>query len=286
MDTAIFAILISSVNIIWTIITIPFQIVGLRLYKIAQQQKVATATTKLSKRGSMIEDGNPKGFIWGFPYLGYVHEITSQTQSGSINKSEIYILTTKSFYESIINNHDDNIKREKIKSYYRYGNYFWLQYDSKDIDVTDYEPFDHQTDAIRKIKRHFKSNPNKFKKNRHNTVCYLYGEPNSCKSTIPLLLAKKLKGSVCDSWNPTDPGDSLDLIYNKVIPTFDNPLIMILEEVDIIIEKIHKGITSHKHIPISVTNKIEWNTLLDKIDRGMYPNMILIMTSNKNDHHL
>ena len=43
---------------------------------------------------------------------------------------------------------------------------------------------------------------------------------------------------------------------------------------------IHKGIESHKNIPTLVRNKSSWNTLLDKIQLGIYPNIILLLTSN------
>jgi hypothetical protein len=63
-------------------------------------------------------------------------------------------------------------------------------------------------------------------------------------------------------------------------PTKDKPLIIVWEEIDIQLALIHKGIESHKNIPILVRNKTGWNTLLDKIQLGLYPNIILLLTSN------
>jgi hypothetical protein len=34
-------------------------------------------------------------------------------------------------------------------------------------------------------------------------------------------------------------------------------------------------------VPIIVPDKSGWNNMLDTIQRGMYPNLILIMTSNR-----
>ena len=34
-------------------------------------------------------------------------------------------------------------------------------------------------------------------------------------------------------------------------------------------------------MPISVQNKTGWNRMLDEIGRGLYPHLILLMTSNR-----
>lgn len=86
---------------------------------------------------------------------------------------------------------------------------------------------------------------------------------------------------LCDTFNPTDPGDDIGLIYSTIMPTEDRPLILVLEEFDILINKIHHNmIQPHKHIPIQIKDKTSWNTFFDRIDRGLYPNMIFILTSN------
>ncbi len=44
----------------------------------------------------------------------------------------------------------------------------------------------------------------------------IHGDPGSCKSMIPILLAKELNGYLFDSYNPTEPGDD---IANTIMPT-------------------------------------------------------------------
>ena len=44
---------------------------------------------------------------------------------------------------------------------------------------------------------------------------------------------------------------------------------------------IHSGITPHKNLPIQAANKAGWNQFLDEIQIGMYPHLILILTTNK-----
>jgi len=98
---------------------------------------------------------------------------------------------------------------------------------------------------------------------------------------IGLLLAKKLEGHFCKSWNPTEPSDRLAKVYQAVSPTRKNPLILVLEEFDGIIKKIINGKLEHKHISIPVKDKASWNSMLDDINLGLYPNLILVLTSNQ-----
>jgi hypothetical protein len=85
-----------------------------------------------------------------------------------------------------------------------------------------------------------------------------------------------------DTFNPTQPGDKFNTIYIKSSPKKDKPLIVILEEADILLSNIHSNsIEIHRDIPIQITNKIQWNMFFDRFDRQLYPHVIFIMTSNK-----
>jgi hypothetical protein len=112
------------------------------------------------------------------------------------------------------------------------------------------------------------------------TVAFISGGSGTGKTTVGLLVAQATKGMLCKSFNPTDPGDTIVSFYAYAKPTRKNPLIMVLDEVDIMLEKIHQGINSHKDIPILVKDKMGWSALFDDI-HWRYPFMIIIMTSNK-----
>lgn len=76
---------------------------------------------------------------------------------------------------------------------------------------------------------------------------------------------------------------TFDAIINSIIkPTKTEPVVIVLEEVDIIINNIHnKIVLLNDNYRIPVKNKTDWNNFLDRIDYGQYPNVILIMTTNK-----
>jgi hypothetical protein len=93
--------------------------------------------------------------------------------------------------------------------------------------------------------------------------------------------AKVDKVHYIDTFNPTTPGDEFSKIYRKINPTSNSPLIIVLEEIDIIIDEISDNIPNHKYIPIQIRNKLGWNIWFDKLDKGFYPHVYVIMTTNK-----
>ena len=121
----------------------------------------------------------------------------------------------------------------------------------------------------------------KFYNSNKSVKVLIDGSIGSGKSYFAFLLAQKLKCYICDTFNPTEPSDSLSNLYTSKKITCQEPLIVLIDEIDTIIEKIHnKRIQRHKHYMIQVHDKLTWNSFMDKIDYGLFPNLILIMTSN------
>lgn len=128
-----------------------------------------------------------------------------------------------------------------------------------------------------------------FKRNNYS-IPLLCGPSGVGKSMISILISKALlsqknitKVTLCDTFNPADPGDSFSKLYNKVSPTENKPLVVVLEEIDILISKIHDNkVVPHKDNPILIKNKCDWNTFMDRFDKKViYPYVILMMTTNK-----
>jgi len=264
----------------WHIPLILAKVFDIHLFKISDASVSALVLKKLPKRSSIIESDMQRGLIYGWKYVGYV------TRSDD-NWTEIYILTNTPFYKFITSTTkeiqakekedefgDRSIEEEKIiRIYERAGQYRSFYYNSRKLNVKKFSPYSNQKEPIELIMKTLKE--------KDSCVVFIYGEPGNGKSILSLLVAKELNASYCDSFNPTDPGDEFSLLYNNVLPTEEEPMVVVLEECDKIITKIHYGVTPHKDLPISVKDKSSWNLFMDKFDRGLYPYSVIILTSNE-----
>ena len=119
-------------------------------------------------------------------------------------------------------------------------------------------------------------------KKHGNVVCYLYGPG---VTSIPNILASKMEETCknvhhIDSYNPIESGNSFSALYGAINPSEDSPIIIVLKNADSIIKSIHDGIPRHNYLHIDVTDKYSLNTFLDRLNDGLFKNVIFIMTSN------
>ena len=168
-------------------------------------------------------------------------------------------------------------KIKNINIYERFGCFTSFNYSQREFNVDHIEPRKNQKDIIDNIISFYEKNG--------NSVAILHGERGTGKSMIPLLIAKALDKeeiiNFCDTFSPIDPGDQFSRLYNKISPTKNSPLIVLLEEFDIIIQQIHYNkIERHLKSPIMIHNKTTWNQFFDRFDRKYYPWTILILTTN------
>ena len=120
---------------------------------------------------------------------------------------------------------------------------------------------------------------------KRNNFCkiFLNGQPGKGKTFFAYLMAQKLNCYLTDEYNPIDPGSSLDTLYHRARKISPNkPLILVLDEADILLTKIHyQKIQYHKNLKSEIYDKSTWNQFLDKIEFGLYPYMIVLLISNK-----
>lgn len=294
MLTAFFLFLSSMLSITWSIGFILISIigVGINLHKISGYR--LEQFRKEISRASIWNNDEPEGWVAGQWFFGYLHK--SESGRGSINY-ELYLICTRRFYNIRIakievadadSSSGDNEKEKGIKKFITFynieGNAHWNRhYYNRPLELTKLEPRATQSTIIKKLRTEYDE--------KGYAVALLYGPPGTGKSMVPYFLAKQLlsakdtyikKVSLVDSFNPFQPGDYFHSLYNKVSPDSNSPMIVVLEEIDMLITKMHDGsLMLHRDIPTQITNKTDWNQFFDRFDRLQFPHVYFIMTTNK-----
>jgi hypothetical protein len=212
----------------------------------------------------------PSGFFIGKKYYGYI-----ETKEGSHGPT-IILYTKEDTYNTLMEHEEKKevveykppIVKNKINIFIRKGTYKNLYYNPIRLDLSHIHPIGEQRSVIDSIKTIFNKNG--------NASLFIHGVAGAGKSTIGYLLAKELNGSYCHTFNPTEPGDCLSNLMVD-LRVDDEPVIIVIEEVDIMIQKIDKGLDKNNEIPIEIYNKTTWNNFMDDL---IFYKIILIFTSN------
>ena len=220
-----------------------------------------------------MTDGKASGYSVGYWYLVYV--------SSSDMETYIWLIATKESYEALSKEKEITISfeskensvsdKEPINVLDRYGsntNVYFRQRNLK-ISVT---PRPIQKIVLNDIKE--------FLKTKKSAVVLLHGPPNVGKTMLSLIAANELGGSYCNNLSPWEPGDSIVSLYTDTDVSENSPLIVAFDEVDSAICQVHSGISPHKDVKIFVRNKAGWNKMFDEIQKGFYPYIVVIMTTN------
>jgi hypothetical protein len=262
-------------NIPWTAIFFITQFFGIRLYTIHRLEECQRIQKRVGNRTSETGDGG-KGKGWAFGYWYFLH---INNNSGEMN---IWMIATAATYDKLLKNtdespiiteHEEETSVKKVRIVQRAGSFSnpWFRTRNISISLT---PRPLQQSIIDKILEHQKSNP--------HTVAYIWGPPGTGKSMVGLFIAQQNNGSYCNTLKPWKPNDTIEAIYLDIEPSKSSPIIIVFDEFDNAIVNIHAGnIISHKNLPIAIENKSGWNHMLDEIQRGMYPHLILLLTSNR-----
>jgi len=116
--------------------------------------------------------------------------------------------------------------------------------------------------------------------NKNGIVCLLHGDPGVGKSTTTRVVARDLNAILFSEYNPTKSKYNLFHFVNQY-SHLKKPIVVVMEECDIILENIYNKNCDEK---ADITDKISWNSILDKIKRRK--NIILILTTNKSYKNL
>jgi hypothetical protein len=263
------SVIIPILKYIWPTLLFPFSLFGIKI-NISYEKSIVTSIKKNIKFSTIIdEDDLPLDFFFGWCYIGYIDR-KDATKGEVIDV--VYVICTKNTFKILSTNKNES-KTKVVKSWDREGNYFWGKYHNSKLAIKDYNLRDSQEQLLLEIQNHYFENK--------SCVAYIYGEMETGKSTIYKYLAERLNGSVCRTFDPTEPGDTFTKLLRRVDPEFNNPLIVVFDECSKLIIKIRDDkIEPHKHIPIQIRGRAKWNEFLDDFGGGSYANCILLLISN------
>jgi len=266
----------------WTMIFLISQFFGIRLYYIRDEEECTRIQNRIQYYSHTADGGKGYGYSVGFWYVLYV--------SKNDGDFTVYMVATAASFKRLTEEGDDeeslfdqgwmpptNTEQNRINIFERTGSYAnqWFrkrQREGKEVACGQ------QGNIVSEIVKDYVK--------RKHTVAYIHGEPGTGKSMVGILVANEFGSHFCNTLKLWQPGDTLATLICEVEPTPQKPLVIVFDEFDAVIEKIHVGIPPHKNIPIVVADKAGWNHMLDSIQRGMYPNIILILTSNRGPDYI
>lgn len=264
-------------SIPWSLIFLFTQNFGIRLYDIRKREECITIQKNLGVCSHITDGGKGSGYSVGYWYLAHV--------SSSMDDNAVWLIATTSSYNTLSKEKEVSvsfsfnekqgplaIERAPFLVLDRNGSNNNIYYRERSLKLSVKPKIAQQTilDDITHLLAKKKT-----------AVVLLHGPPNVGKTMVSLIVANEIGGRYCNCISPWEPGETIQALYNDSDISEKNPLIIAFDEVDSAIEQIHTGITPHKNIKICVRNKAGWNKMFDEIQKGFYPNIVVVMTTNK-----
>lgn len=236
-------------------------------------------------------DDKPGGPFIGWFFVGIIW--SGNEGSGG----RMYIISTEKTFKDLTSGKtlDDGedetfenktlkVENDRFKVVHITGNYHWRHIIETRTDPIDATPKECQKSILESIMLIPKK----------TQVIVITGDPGTGKSFIADLLIHRLltnpTGSFegcnevryCYGFNPLEPNTFFPRVYEKIKPTKKRRMVVLYDEVDIALERIHRNdLIPNPKFPREVSDKTSWNRFLDNFDRGYYPWITLIMTSNR-----
>jgi len=274
----------------WTIVFLFIRWSGLRLYVLSDKEVCRRIQRRVTATSHISDNGRGYGYTYGYWYL---MDISVTNYDGDI-RYDLWMIATTASYEALVADtrdvrpklvtdaaaaaadDEEAEEEEEVKPlalYERAGSYTNLYYRQRKV-LGGFKPRDQQSAIVAQITA--------LMRTKGHVVVYLHGPPGSGKSMIGVLLAQALGGSYCNTHKPWQPGDTLGALHSEAEPSAERPLVIAFDEFDGPLMAIHnRTLAPHKNIPTAVGDKEGWNRMLDEIGRGLYPHVVLLLTSNR-----
>jgi hypothetical protein len=267
----------------WVTIFLVTQLFGVRLYVIKDKETALRVQKRLTHSSHVADGGKGYGYSVGRWYFANV-EIARNDYGDNY---DVWMIATAATFEALTRETGRSVApalaplaatatpivTKAITVFDRVGSFTHVWFKRRNITLPDVEPRHDQTIVLDAICAH--------QEMKGHTVVFLHGPPGSGKSMIGVMLARRLGAAYCNTLKPWQPGDTLADLYAEAEPTAEKPLVLAFDEFDGALMAIHVGIPPHKSVPISIGDKAGWNKFMDEIDRGMYPHLVLVLTSNR-----
>ena len=227
-----------------------------------------------------INEKIPIGLCFNKKFIAFIkNEIISGQRD---SKVEYFITFIGILPEEIKINHSIDLKETKKKDTIEIMMRQESRYCSKFVPRTlkfNFKPNKKQDIIINSIMDHYNNTSNINKVGKY----LIQGDSGTGKSFISKLLANIMNCPLTFQIKLDQPGNTISAVYSTLNnhDEKDKPLIVLLDEWDIIIKNIHCGdkYKQHDWLITEVYNKETYNTFLSETTQ-MFPNVIYIMTMN------
>ena len=273
----------------WTILYIPLRWFGIHVYTLSNRlecQRIQRRTRLWSSHTTDLNRGF--GYTIGRWYIAYIDEHDGDPT--------VWIMTTPTCFNKLTKCSSDDVAEEEeeetineetgeiievqpkyLRIFEKSGTFERTYYSVREHKHFELAPRPPQEEIIQNLLSLYETK--KF------IVAFIHGPPSTGKSILGLLLAHHFKSAYTNAFSPWEPGDTISNLMEEVQPTKERPLIISFDEIDIPLTHIHSGIPMHPKVPIAIRDKVSWNRFFDNFQRGLYYNVILLLTSNKNSEY-
>ena len=291
----------TSSMLFYIIINICLKLVGIHAHEFSTNTDASTVTiiTKyIDKKhfcSTSTHGDKPIGLIIGRWFIAYITTFSIQKRdSASIGYTITFWSSNKGHKKSLLDDSDDLEKEiskddhvmtstsiNTIETWRHVGAY---KGDSIEKFVIPF--YNNVCDEQKKVIIHMNEMIETSFANGYGSCLsvMIAGPCGTGKSQIAKQFAKMMNATICDDFNPTSPGQNFASLIKTIKPTKKNPLVVLLDECDKIIEKIHTGLTEHEFFVTPATNKATFNTFMDRI--GEYENVFVIFTMNSTFNYI